>query len=263
MKNTILAIVLLFCTPLFADSDIHTLTLKHRLASEVVEQIRPFLPKSATIRAYDNMLILKSDRATVANVEQLLKKLDTPLKSVVISVWQTSKQLNNQSGSQANIELSNKEPKASVKLKAWSTKDKDDKDNHYQAQGIAGQPVTIKLGNARPEKDYLYFINANGTTGLASNTQYISTKNGFKAVPFLLSDNKVKVDIQPFFSDRSHGGELNSSEVITTIHGELGQWIQVALVSEEQHIQQHGVKRYQTHQGQEQFIYLKVETSSN
>ncbi|MEC9411609.1 MAG: secretin N-terminal domain-containing protein [Pseudomonadota bacterium] len=264
MKKLILTVaILMFCKSLFADSDIHTISLKHRLASEVVDQVRPFLPESATIKAYDNMLILKSDRATVANVEQLIKKLDVPLKSVLVTVWQTSEQLNHQSGHQANIELSTEEPNASVSIKQWSTKGKDDKNNRYSAQGIAGQPIAINIGNARPEKDYLYFVNANGNIGFASNTQYISTSRGFMAVPFLLSDNNVKVEIHPFFSDRSHDGQINSSNLISTVHGKLGQWIEIAYVSEDQHKQKEGLKQYQTHQGQQQIIYLKVETSSN
>ena len=251
MKKLILTVaILMFCKSLFADSDIHTISLKHRLASEVVDQVRPFLPESATIKAYDNMLILKSE-------------LDVPLKSVLVTVWQTSEQLNHQSGHQANIELSTEEPNASVSIKQWSTKGKDDKNNRYSAQGIAGQPIAINIGNARPEKDYLYFVNANGNIGFASNTQYISTSRGFMAVPFLLSDNNVKVEIHPFFSDRSHDGQINSSNLISTVHGKLGQWIEIAYVSEDQHEQKEGLKQYQTHQGQQQIIYLKVETSSN
>ncbi|BDZ75145.1 hypothetical protein GCM10025856_28640 [Methylophaga marina] len=264
MKNHILTIALLmFCSTILADTNIHTIALKHRLANEVVEQVRPFLPETATIRAYDDMLILKSDRATLANVEQLIKKLDTPLKSVVITVLQTSQELQQQSGSEANITLSDSKPNASVKLKAWSTKGKDDQDNQYQAQGIAGQPITIKLGNAKPEKDYLYFINGSGDIGLATNTYYTSTANGFNAVPFLLADNRVKIDIHPFFSDRAQQGQINSSEVMTSVQGELGNWIKLAFVSEDQHAQQNGMKRYQSHQAQQQIIYLKVETSSN
>ncbi|SFK44530.1 secretin N-terminal domain-containing protein [Methylophaga sulfidovorans] len=264
MKKLILTIaILMFCSNVFADSDIHTITLKHRLASEVVDQVRPFLPESATIKAYDNMLILKSDRATVANVEQLIKKLDMPLKSVVVTVWQTSEQLNNQSGHQANIQLSTEQPNASVSIKQWSTKGKDDKDNRYSAQGIAGQPIAINIGNAKPEKDYLYFVNPNGNIGFASNTQYISTSRGFMAIPFLLADDNVRVEIHPSFSDRSHDGQINSSNLISTVHGKLGQWIEIAYVSEDQQRQKEGLKQYQTHQGQQQIIYLKVETSSN
>lgn len=264
MKNSILTIALLmFSSIVLADTNIHTIALKHRLANEVVEQVRPFLPESATIRAYDNMLILKSDRATLANVEQLIKKLDTPLKSVLITVLQTSKELDQESGNQAKITLSDSAPNASVRLKAWSTNDHENRDNQYQAQGIAGQPVTIKLGNIKPEKNYLYFIGNNGDIGFATNTEYTLTENGFNAIPFLLADDKVKIDIHPFFSDRTPQGQINSSEVITSVHGELNRWIKLAFVAEEQNAQQNGAKHYQTHQAQQQIIYLKVETSSN
>ena len=47
------------------------------------------------------------------------------------------------------------------------------------------------------------------------------------------------------------------------VQGELGNWGRLACVSEDQHAQQNGMKRYQSHQAQQQIIYLKVETSSN
>lgn len=264
MKLGIFIAFLFTVSQIHADSDIHTINLKHRLATDVMPQIEAFLPESATVRAYGDMLILKSDRATLANVEQLLSKLDVAQKSVVISVMRSADTINQQQGGSTQFDIeANEGIRGGVAINRWSTKDNTEQNQHYRARGVAGQPVSISLGEELPQRNQLVFVDSYGGVSVADDTQYIATANGFKAVPFILPDNQIRVEIHPFFSKVSASNdEIRSSDVITTVVGDLGEWIEVGRITENADQFDHGVTNYRSHGSQQQFIYLKVETSS-
>lgn len=264
MKTGIFIAMLLATTQLLADTDIHTINLKHRLADDVMPQIEAFLPENATIRAYGDMLILKSDRATRANVEQLLSKLDVAQQSVTVSVLRTAETIRQQKGGSTQVDIeAGREVNAGVAINRWSTANNRDDNQQYSARGIAGQAVSISLGEALPQHQHLIFIDGYGGLAVAESTRYIATENGFRAVPFLLPDNQVRVEIHPFFSKLSADSQqLRGSDLITTVVGGVGEWLEIGQITEKSQQLNEGVTSYRSHGSQQQTIYLKVETSS-
>lgn len=262
MKTWFLILLLLLSPVAAADSQIHTITLKHRLATEVLPQVEAFLPQDATVRAYGDMLILKSDRATLANVEQLLEKLDKPQQGLLVSVMRTSEELQQQRGGSNQIQIeADDDIKGSVAIRRWSTKDRQDQNQHYQARGVSGRPVSIALGEDVPQQQQLVFVGPRGAV-VANDTDYISTANGFQAVPFLLPDGQVRVEIHPFFSKLSRvDGDVSSSDVITTVVGQRGEWLEIGRITENASLDSEGVTTYRSHGDRNQILYLKVETA--
>jgi len=263
MRITLLLSALLFSVSVFAETQIHTINLKHRLAAEILPQIEAFLPENATVRAYDNMLILKSDRATLANVQQILDKLDKPQQSLIVTVTRSSEDLAHQRGSRNQLEIEADDGiNASASINRWSTKNRDERDQQYRARTISGNPVSISLGEDSPQQQQLVFIGPRGV-GVANETRYISTANGFQAVPHLLPDGQVRVEIHPFFSKLSRvDGDIRSSEVITTVVGDTGEWLEIGRIAENAELERDGVTSYRSHGEQQQILYLKIELSN-
>lgn len=264
MKTGLLIIFLVLMAPLSANTDIHTINLKHRLAADVLPQIEAFLPETATIRAYGDMLILKSDRATLANVEQLLTQLDVAQQSVIVSVMRNSETIRHQKGgsNQVDIEIGD-DVTGSVAINRWSTDNNRDDDQHYRARGISGQAVSISFGEDIPQHRHLLFIDPYGDVSVAEDTHYVATDNGFKAIPFLLPDKRVRVEIYPFFSKLSAGsGVTQNSDLITTVIGGVGEWLEIGRITENSRQLDQGVTSYRSHGSQQETIYLKVDTSS-
>lgn len=265
MKAVVLTLLLFFALSVNADNALHTLTLKHRLANDIVNQIEPFLPSTATIKAHDNLLFLKSDRATLANVEELVKQLDKPLKSVIVSIRRTNEALDSAQFKQdaLAVELGD-ENKARASIKRWSTNSNQDKNDIYRATGISGHSIAINLGTLTPDNQQTIYLTPNGGVALASNTEYVSVSSGFNAKPFLLPDEHVKIEISPFFAERSSvTGEISSSNILSTINGPLGQWIPIGYIGEQKQSSSSGGKRYSTQQNFQQLIYIKVDIENN
>lgn len=263
MRIALLLSALLLSVSVYAETQIHTIKLKHRLAAEILPQIEAFLPETATIRAYDNLLILKSDRATLANVQQLLDKLDKPQQSLIVTVTRSTEELSQQRGSSSQIDIeADEDINASVRINRWSTNNRDERDQNYRARTISGNPVSISLGEDIPQQQQLVFIGPRGVA-VDNETRYISTANGFQAVPYLLPDGQVRVEIHPFFSKLSRvEGNIRSSDLITTVVGRIGAWLEIGRITENAEHERDGVTSYRSHGEQQQILYLKIELSN-
>lgn len=248
-----------------ADTEIETIQLQHRMAADVLPHVQAVIPETATVRAYGDKLIIKADRATIANVIELLKQIDVAQRSVLVTVLRTSSQLSNNKAAknQVDLTLGNK-PEAAVQIKRWSTNDAKNKDQQFKVRGIAGYPLTISIGQDVPQKDYLVFKGPRGGVGVQQSTSYISADNGFKALPELLPDQQVRVEIYPFFASIARSdGSIDRSELLTTIIGPVGQWLEVGLITDQQNQQGNGSTTYSSYTSNQQYLYLKIETNSN
>ncbi|OUR73807.1 hypothetical protein A9Q78_02475 [Methylophaga sp. 41_12_T18] len=252
----------IFTSVAIANTKIETIELQHRLATEILADIQPFLPQQSTARAFQNLIIIKSDPDTISEMRVLIEQLDQPLQRIKITVVRTRHNLADQqlNQSSARIEVTDGDMDAELRIKQWSTKNTRERDQHYRAQGIAGNPITISMGQDVPQHEQLIFIGPYGDVAVQDNTRYISLDNGFQAIARLTANQQVHVDIHPIFSQLRHNGTIEKSQVLTTLVGPIGKWIELGLISDEKNIENNGVKRYHSHQFKQQRLYLKVES---
>jgi len=265
MKILLFVVFSIFSACLYAAPKIETIELQHRLATEVLPDIQAFLPQDSTARAFQNLIIIKAEPATITQIKELIQQLDLPLQRIKITVIRTDQNLGDRQATQtsAEVDISDGDIDAAVGIRHWSTKENRDRDRQYRAQGIAGNPISISMGEDIPQHEQLIFVGNNGDMAVETTTSYISLDNGFQAIARLLNDQQVHVDIHPFFSNLSRrNGIIEQSQVITTVVGPIGQWLELGHISDEENIENSGVTRYSSHQSQQQRLYLKVEPVS-
>ncbi|MFW5447714.1 MAG: hypothetical protein ACKE8G_06230, partial [Methylophagaceae bacterium] len=185
MRNIVVCIfIILFSSQLLAENRIETIQLNHRLAGEVLPEVQAFLPKQATARAFNDFIILQADSKTIKQIKQLISQLDTPIQRLKISVVRTDKLLSNQDGSQVSggISVIDGDVSASASIQKWSTKNARNKDQYFQAQGIANSPVSIIMSEGIPQQEQYLILSSSGDLAVQNTTHYINIDNGFKAV---------------------------------------------------------------------------------
>ena len=266
MKSMICALLTLFSLIAWANAGsnakIETIQLNHRLAVEVLPEVQAFLPKEATARAFNDVIILKAEHNVISDIKQLIHKLDTPLQRLKITVLRTNERLSEQQKSQiiADIEASDKGTKAGVSIRKWSTKDTKNKDQQYQAQGIAGRPILISMGQEIPQQEQYLVLRADGDLALQSSTHYLDINNGFQAVARILPNHHATVDIHPVFSTFSkQTGVIDRSQIMTSVSGPVGTWLEIGSIENEKNIEKQGVTSYHSRHQLQQTLYLKVE----
>lgn len=262
MKRLIFVIFSLFSSLVIAEQSIETIQLNHRLAAEVLPEIQAFLPKNATARAFNDYIILKANPIVIKEAKQLINQLDTPLQRLKISVLRTDEQLSNQQDLQisADVDISNDGTSGRTSVKTWSTNAVRNKDQHYQAQGIAGKSIVISLGQDIPQKEQDIVIFSNGAVGVQSSTHYINIESGFQAVARILPNHQAIIDIHPRFSQLvQRNGIIQSSDILSSISGPVGTWIELGHIDNENNIEKQGTTRYRSHRKLQQTIYIKVD----
>ncbi|HDY85850.1 hypothetical protein LCGC14_0600410 [marine sediment metagenome] len=262
MKILIFALLSLMSSLVVAENKIETIQLNHRLAAEVLTEIQPFVPAGATARAANDFIILQASPNVIADIKKLINQLDTPTQSLIISVLKSDEALSDKQRTQigADIEINEQGADAAVSINKWSTSNSRNKDQHYQARGIAGQPVTITTGQSLPQEEQFLLFNPHGGIAVQSTTNYIDINNGFQAIARIHPNHQVSIEIYPQFSSFSkRNGVIDQSQMSTNISGSVGTWLEIGQISTDKNIAQTGSTQYQTQHSQQQFIYLKVD----
>lgn len=245
-----------------ADSKIETIQLNHRLAAEVLTEIQPFLPAEATARAANDFIILKASSHVINDIKQLINQLDTPAQSITISVLKTDEMLSEKQRTQigADVVVNEHGGDGAVSIRHWSTSNNRNKEQHYQARGIAGQAIAIITGQALPQKEQFLLLNTHGDLAVQTTTTYIDINNGFQAIAHILPSHHVSVEIYPQFASLSkRNGVIDQSQMFTSVSGPVGTWLEIGQISHDKRIAQTGTTQYQTQHSQQQFIYLRVD----
>jgi hypothetical protein len=263
MKNSLFCVFLaLFSCQILAEDRIETIQLNHRLASEILPEVQTFLPKQATARAFNDFIILQADSKTIKQIKQLINQLDTPIQRLKISVVRTDKLLSNQDGSQISggISVIDGDVTARASVQKWSTNDARNKDQYFQAQGIANTPISIQMGENIPQQEQYLILSGYGGLAIQNTTHYININNGFKAVARVLPNHNVTVDVHPMFGHLSNQtGTVEASSIVTTVSGAEGEWILLGETNNGKNIEQYGTTSYHSHEQHQQNIYIKVE----
>jgi len=262
MNKLILIILSLWCSAVLAASQIETVQVNHRLAQEILPEVTAVLPANATARAFNNMIIIKAEPETITAVKKLINTLDTPPQRLKITVLKTATKLasEQQSQWQGHIDIDEKNSSANVAVETWST-DSDNKDNaQYQAQGLAGLPIRLNMGQLIPQTQQDVVIRFNGDVFIQTNTNYIPINNGFEAIARVLPNNQVSIEIYPQFSSYSQRhGTIDHTDLITTISGPASTWLELAQIDTNENRNVDGSKHYQTHKQTQQYLYIKLE----
>ncbi|NQY26442.1 MAG: hypothetical protein HRT92_04615 [Piscirickettsiaceae bacterium] len=262
MKSLFFVIALLMSNISIATPKIETIQLNHRLATELLAEIRDFLPEGVPVRAFNNFIIIKAESDVINDIKQLIHKLDTPLQRLKVSILRTDKRLSEQQLSQtsADILIDGNDVSGRLSIKQWSTRDAKNKDQYYQAQGIAGKRILIMMGQAIPQKEQFLAILSHGGVAIQSSTRYINIDNGFQAIARILPNYQVHIDIHPVFGQFSkQNGTIEQSEIISTLSGSVGNWLELGQINNLKNTEKQGATRYHSRHQLQQFVYIKID----
>lgn len=266
MIRLIIVSLVLFSNTVFAEPEIDTIQINHRLPQDILPEISAFLPADATARAFNNLIIIKAEPATIKEIKKLINQLDTPPQRLKLTLLKSALKISEAQHSswQGNVTLDNDDVSGHVELKRWSTQTDDDLNAQYQAQGLAGLPIKINLGQLIPKAQQDIVLRFNGDVVVQNSTQYIPINNGFEAIASVLPNNQVSIEIYPQFSNYSERhGTINHSQLITTINGPASTWLELAQIDNSTHSNQENTGHYQTHQQQILYFYIKLEALNN
>ena len=207
-----------------ADWPLTIIPLQHRPAADLLPQIEAFVAAGGVVKAADHQLIIRTRPNNLAELRDLIRQLDRPLRRLLITVRQVS-------GERAlddEVALSSA-PGENPVVRVWRTDTRSELDRELHVQVIEGEQAFIDVGKLIPVTDYTVAQSRQGGA-VRQETRYAAASAGFYARPRLNGDT-VTVDIAPYQTAAASGAApqpVFSTQVLqSTVAGKLGAWLDI------------------------------------
>jgi len=246
MRRLIAALLsLALCAPLFAQQRMEILTLRHRLAEQVLPTLQGLIEPGGTVSAMSGKVIVRSSPANIAQLREALEAIDVPQRRLLISVRQGGSRSSESTrvGADGRVILRGEDVDARVRADAESGNRSGSENIVSRVQTVEDGEALIYLGRAVPVPAAQTVYGPNGVV-VSRSTQYVTAGSGFMARP-RLAGNNVTVTIAPQSQRMAGNGRIEGSRMQTTVSGMLGEWIPLGGVSQQSERSERGLTRYE------------------
>lgn len=259
------------------DNVMEVIRLQNRPAEEIQPLVAPLMEAGEGLSGNGFDLIVKTTPARIENLRQVIRQLDAQQHNLVISVLQNSHKTAEQLNAEAGLSISSR----GVRFDGFQADTRDIERRHLaqQLRTLEGQAAHIQIGQIRQIDTAVLYAPGYGYPDNGGNSQSPSPQNGyayppaggvqrqpqeassgFAAIPRLLNDNEVVIDIAPWSERFLSNGRLANQSVQTSIKARLGEWVDIGGLAQQQQENNQGYQgfNYTTRQ-HDLRILLKVD----
>lgn len=250
--------------PAYAGDRIELIALKHRSAEELMPLIRPLLDPNEALSGTGYQLIVRAAPARRDEIRALVAQLDQSARQLRISVRRAAREEIERERAQASVTLGAGGSEVETRGRAIirSTRDKGGERNHFDVTALEGTPAFIHTGEAFPTPTQQGQI-VNGRVVITQGIEYQQLNSGFYALARTHGD-EVTVDISPQREvlDSRGGGHIQTTSLVTTVRGRLGEWLELGGTSQQRSHQGGGILRSTRGKDEsQQTLWLKVDAT--
>ena len=221
--------------------------LKHRTTDEIIPLIQPFLDEQGALNGMRGRLIIRTTPDNLQEIKQLLNEIDLAPRRLILTVKQnvdraTARSLLKLSGNVGTKEMQIKIPGSSAtrkrgliidnkygdnraKIQALNRQKLENDRNTQYVQVLDGGYASIHMGESLPLPIRNTIDTPQGTQVIES-VQYRDATTGFIVVP-RVNGKQVTLEISPQRNspNRQFPGAVNIQQIVTSVSGRLGEWI--------------------------------------
>jgi type II secretory pathway component GspD/PulD (secretin) len=277
-----LTVILLFsATALRAEPlELEVITLKYRTAQDVLPIVQPFVnQRGGTVSGMRNQLIVRTNRANLAEVRQILAGIDTLPRRLMVTVKQDtglsaiqhSAELSGNAAigkAQVNVPPTGRDGRGlvverqqggnSVRAQAQSSESRGNENNVQQLQVLEGNEAFIRVGQSVPVPQQTLVTNSQGTQRMET-MQFRDINSGLYVKP-RVSGDLVTLEVSPQRETAGAGGSVNTQRVSSVVSGRLGEWIELGGIVQNRMQQNSEIASRDSERNLDQRnIYIKVE----
>jgi type II secretory pathway component GspD/PulD (secretin) len=187
----------------WAQGALEVITLRHRTAEQVIPVLQPLLEPGGALSGQSFQLFVRTSPANLAELRQVLDRIDRPARRLMISVRHESVQDAARSRADADARISSRG--ASAEVRVLDSRSALDERVDQRVQVLEGGHATISSGESR---------------------RYAASATGFVVVP-RLSGDRVTLEIHAQQEAFTRGGAIRGQQAESTVSGRLGEWIEL------------------------------------
>jgi hypothetical protein len=215
----------------WADS-IEVIALKQRSAEELMPIIRPLLSEHEAVSGTGYQLIIRAPADRMGQLKDLVAKLDGAVQQVTITVWRASRaEVEAEAlGAQTRIAVSPDDVEVAARAHVSSTRTRAGDQDRYSVTTLEGTPAFVRSGVSIPVPGgYGYHGPPHAVGNVVSpGLWYKDVTSGFYALARVQGDS-VTLQTSPQREALSSKGNgiVNTSGLVTTVRGRLGEWLEL------------------------------------
>jgi type II secretory pathway component GspD/PulD (secretin) len=258
-------------SPLHAEP-LEAIPLQHRLAEDLIPVLQPLLPAGAALTGTGNVLLVRADAATVAQLRTALATLDRAPRQLLITVGQSTGGDAREAGVHGSATVGSGDvqvgvnrppgaaPGAEVVVRGLETR--SGLHSLATVRTVEGQEAYVAIGETRPYASTTVIGGGRHGAVLGSSTVQQAAQTGFYATPRLRGD-LVVLEISPTQQQLGRGRDepaVATQSLTTTVSGRLGEWIELGGVTDTRSGTEAGLIRWGTRSDLTQYsAWVKVE----
>ena len=246
-KLTIYLVLLLPQIALAGNMQLEVIPLQNRMVDDVIPIIRPLVAPGGTITGMNNQLIVKTTPSNLAEIKQILNRIDHAPRKLMITVKQNiggnshlredsltgeyvsdNVQINTgHNHSNEGLSISAGDKNSNLQYRTLNSTARADDRNTFKVQALEGRPAFINQGQSIPVDSSTAYVTKHGVV-VNQSTDYYETRSGFYVLP-RLNGNQVTLLVATDLSS-VHTGSHPTADVQgveTTVTGRLGQWMEL------------------------------------
>lgn len=261
MRRCLIAILaVLAAMPSFAQQQsLEVIELRYRSADEVIPILKPLLAPGGTLSGLQDKLIVRTTPANLAELRRVLDVIDGVPKRLSISVRQDESVT--RTGREVEISGRVGTGPDSVQARIQDNRSGLSGRGTQTVQVIEGNAAFIRIGTSVPIRSRQTTTGPGGATTQTDTIEYRNVDTGFYAQP-RVSGDQVTVQLaarRDSVSDSGHGA-LQIQRVESVVSGRLGEWIEVAGISQDEIRDDAGTIYYRSSSGADRRrTFIKVE----
>ncbi len=267
----------------WAQVKLDIIPLKHRTTDQVLPALQPLVGEDAALSGANNRIFIRADAATRLAVRQAIEAIDTPLRSLMISVRHDNDDSIRREGAavsgnvrgggvsvgaadggegagEGGAVIEGRSGDSRVATRVWSTRGNSADRLSQRVQVVEGGSAFIQVGSSIPVP-FTQIIAGPRGGAISQGTEYRDIGSGFYALPRVNGD-QVTLDISPQKESLSETqyGEIRTARLVSMVRGRLGEWMELGGSGYSEQIDQRGITRYGTRDAQSQRrLWVKVD----
>lgn len=240
-------------TVALAQMTVEVVPLKYRSAEELIPLLQPMLVRDGTISGLRGQLVVRTTRENFRELRRVLDTVDVAPRRLLVTVAQESASDTSRRGAEISGSLRTDErlrltaPRSGpggrepdgVSARVYDTRNVDGMNVLQTLQVLEGRSAFIQTGSSQPASERRVVrsvVNGRIVDQVVDSVDYRQADTGFHVIARVASD-RVILEISPqreTFVQRAPG-VADVQRVSSTVSGRLGEWIELASVSQERH----------------------------
>jgi hypothetical protein len=228
------------------ETRIEVIPLAQRPAESLAPLVQRLIGAETIVTAASGKLIVNGTPAAISRVRELVRELDTPARSLWISVRQDADASASVRGAAVSGQVQSggvtvrvpetvetrrgntvetRTTRTEVRGAFASGSEQATDSTLQQVRASEGLPAFIRTGQALPVTPTTVVPGPGGPV-VAGGTGYVPVETGFYATPYLSGDI-VTLELSARKEGISRSGAIETQALATTVSGRLGEWIEL------------------------------------